>query len=119
MTADATGTDDPTGTAGDRSVSSEYPSHIAPETAVSTREEMAGRCSYCDRPFRDERALALHLGEAHEDRLSENQREEYETALEAERDELFYFHMKVVVAIGSLYALTVLAYMIALGSGII
>lgn len=88
-------------------------------TEVPADVEPAGRCPYCQRPFPTERRLSLHLGEIHEDVLTDSEQAAYEEALAAERDDLFYFHMKVVVVLGVLYALTVLLYMVALGSGLL
>jgi len=72
------------------------------------------RCPRCDRPFRRERQRDLHLGEAHED-LSEAEQDAYEAASEAESDELFFFHLKIVVALGVLYSSTVLLYTAIIG----
>ena len=72
----------------------------------------AARCRHCDRPFRSESAWALHLGEVHPDALSPDERKAYEAADADERDELFVYHMKVVVALGLLYAGFVLVYMV-------
>jgi len=76
-------------------------------------------CPHCDRPFATERAWALHLGEAHPTACSEAERAVHESAVEAERDDLFYFHLKAIAALGAIYAVTVVLYMIALGSGLI
>jgi hypothetical protein len=85
-----------------------------PTTRVPDEERPAERCPRCNRPFPTERALALHVGEAHDPECAA-----YEAALAAERDDLFYFHLRVVVALGLLYAVTVLVYMVALGSGLL
>lgn len=90
-----------------------------PPFEVSGDAEPAGRCPYCDRPFAGERALALHVGETHETRCTAREREAYEDAMADERDELFLYHMKVVVALSVVYGVVVLAYMIALGSGLL
>jgi len=42
----------------------------------------------------------------------------YEAAREEEDDELFFFHIRVVVALGVLYAVGIVLYMVALGSNI-
>lgn len=83
------------------------------ETDLDGVEEVH-RCPRCDRPFRRERQRDLHLGEAHEE-LSEQEREAYEAASEAESDELFFFHLKIVVALGVLYSSTVLLYTAIVG----
>lgn len=72
------------------------------------------RCPRCDRPFRTGRQRDLHLGETHDD-LDEAERAAYEAAAEAESDELFFFHMKVVVLLGVLYSSTVLLYTAIIG----
>ncbi|MFB6304419.1 MAG: DNA-binding protein [Haloferacaceae archaeon] len=88
-----------------------------PEFDVPADRPPAARCRYCDRPFADERARDLHRGEVHPERCTEAELEAYEAARSAEREDLFYFHLKTVVALGVLYAAMVLLYMVALGSG--
>jgi uncharacterized C2H2 Zn-finger protein len=83
------------------------------EADVDGLEEVY-RCPRCDRPFRRERQRDLHLGEAHGD-LDDKQREAYEAAAEAEADDLFFFHIKIVVALGVLYSSTVLLYTAIVG----
>lgn len=90
-----------------------------PETVVHDDEAVEARCPHCDRPFGDERARDLHVGEVHAADCSEAERAAYEAARDEERDDLFYFHLRVVAALGVLYGLLVLLYMIALGSGIL
>lgn len=72
------------------------------------------RCPRCDRPFRTARQRDLHLGESHDD-LSDDEQSAYESAAEAESDELFLFHMKVVITLGVLYSVTVLLYTAIIG----
>jgi hypothetical protein len=57
------------------------------------------RCPYCDRPLPGERLLALHLGERHADRLTDDERAAYAAADDAESDDLFVYHLKVVALI--------------------
>ena len=90
---------------------------ITPEFEIPAGETPVASCPHCHRPFQSDRAYALHVGEVHDANSTEAEKEAYEEAREAERDELFYFHMKVVVALGSIYFIVVLVYMIALGSG--
>lgn len=90
-----------------------------PETVVRDGEAVAARCPHCDRPFDDERARDLHVGEVHAADCSEAEWDAYEVARAEERDDLFYFHLRVVAALGVLYGFLVLLYMIALGSGIL
>lgn len=92
---------------------------ITPDTAVPPGESPAARCPYCDRPFRRERSRALHVGEDHPDERTEADDDAYERAREEEEESLFYFHMKVILAIGGLHAVIVLLYMIAFGSGLL
>jgi hypothetical protein len=83
-----------------------------PETAVPPGETPAARCRHCGRPFPDEEGWALHVGEVHPEAVDAAEREAYEAADAAERDELFVYHMKVVVALGLLYSVGVLGYMV-------
>lgn len=76
--------------------------------------EAVHRCPRCDRPFRREHQRDLHLGENHDD-LSPEERATYEDADQAEEDDLFFFHLKVVIALGVLYSSTVLLYTAIVG----
>jgi hypothetical protein len=87
------------------------------EYRVPEGETPAGRCDRCGRPFRTEQALALHRGEVHDD-LDATEAAAYEAAREQERDELFFFHIRTVVVLGVLYAISVVVYMAVLGGGI-
>ena len=75
----------------------------SPEIDVPPGAEPAGRCPYCDRPFPTERLLSLHVGEAHPDRASPAEREAADEAAAAESDDLFVFHLKVVIALVVLF----------------
>jgi len=86
------------------------------ETDVPPDATVAATCSHCGRPFASTAARDLHVGEVHEPACSAAERADYEAARDAERDTLFYYHLRVVAALGVLYALTVLLYMVALGS---
>lgn len=69
------------------------------------------RCPECARPFRTERLRALHVGDAHDAEWSADQREAYEAALEAEREDLFVYHLKAVAGLVAVYAFFFLAYL--------
>jgi len=84
-----------------------------PDVSVPAGEAPAGTCPYCERPFRTDHALDLHVGEHHDP--TEAERERYEAALETERDDLWFFHAKAVVGLGVTYAATVILYMAVLG----
>jgi len=88
-----------------------------PETEVPDDETPATTCPYCDRPFRNDHARDLHVGEHHDP--TDPERERYEAALERERDDLWLFHARAVVGLGVIYAATVILYMVVLGSGLI
>lgn len=81
-----------------------------PETSVPA-EATPSVCPYCERPFSTDRQRALHVGEVHSDRSDE--RAAYERAREAEADELFVFHLKVLFALGAVYAAFVVASVVA------
>ena len=70
------------------------------------------RCPRCERPFRTEQYRDLHLAEHGLDSLSDLEREAYRAALDAEDDDLFVFHLKVVAALSILYTVLILAYMV-------
>lgn len=77
----------------------------------------AARCPYCQRPFPETDARDLHVGEVHSEACTQHERDAYEAASAAERDDLFYFHLRVVAVLGVLYGFVVILYMVALGSG--
>ena len=97
----------------DRPAASAATDHDPPETAVPADEEPV-TCPYCGQPFRESATRALHVGEQHADAHSPAEGEAYESAREAESDELFMYHLRVIAALGVLYAVLVLLYMIVL-----
>ena len=82
------------------------PATLDPDIDVPAGETPAAECQYCGRPFDSKRARDLHVGRVHA-----------EEATETERDELFFYHIRVVVALGVIYSVLVIVYMAALGSG--
>jgi len=91
------------------------PHDPAPDAAVPPEESPAARCPYCGRPFRTDRACALHVGEAHPDDRTPADEEAYERAREDESEELFTYHMKVIVVLGAVQIVLVVVYLIAFG----
>ncbi|MFB6138007.1 MAG: hypothetical protein ABEJ42_06670 [Halobacteriaceae archaeon] len=85
-----------------------------PDTEVPPGEAPAARCPYCDRPFASERTCTLHVGEAHD--CTDAEWAAYEAAVDAEGDDLFVYHITVVAALSLLYAVSILGYMVVLGS---
>ena len=83
--------DDPGGDGGVRP-------HDPADFRVPAGEEPA-QCPHCGRPFTDGRLRDLHVGEVHAEACTAEERERYEAALEAEADDLFVFHLKIVAAI--------------------
>lgn len=75
-------------------------------------DEEPVRCPKCGRPFRREQYRDLHLGDHDRDSLSALEREAHRAARDAEDDDLFLFHLKIVGALAILYAVLVLAYMV-------
>ena len=88
--------------------------HRQPAFEVPVGEEPAATCDRCGRPFPTTTHHDLHLGEVHGDELTEREQDRYEDALEAETDELFVYHLKVIAGLASLYAVLVLVYMVVL-----
>lgn len=74
-------------------------------------DERPSRCPYCGRPFQTERLRALHLGDVHDGDCTDDQQLAYEDAREAEREDLFIFHLKVVAALVAVYAFFFLTYL--------
>lgn len=87
-------------------------------TRIPDGETPAARCPYCGRPFRTERLRDLHVGEVHEDERTDAEGEAHDEADEAELDELFFYHIKVVVLIGLLFSAFVLGYTVVLSGGV-
>ncbi len=90
---------------------------LDPPVSVPGGETPTATCPYCDRPFTSDRARDLHLGEVHDDELDTVQCDAVEMAREAERDDLFLFHIKTVMALGVIYTAMVILYMVAIQSG--
>jgi len=73
--------------------------------ALDTDEESDGTpdggepCPYCARTLSTARLLALHVGEVHGDDCTGAERDAYERAREAESNELFRYHVKVIAAL--------------------
>ena len=88
------------------------PSRPTPRTVVPAGETPA-RCPHCERPFRSSRQRDLHVGERHPAHTAE-ERAAYEAAREAEANDLFVFHLKVIAAITMLYAGFIVLYMVTL-----
>ena len=86
-----------------------------PATQVPHDEEPTAVCAHCEQPFRSVHARDLHVGEVHADDATETERERYERAIETERDDLWFFHARTVVALGVVYSTTVILYMVVLG----
>jgi hypothetical protein len=97
----------------DAAAATETP-RVQPETDVPDDANPV-ECPYCDRPFPRAQFRDLHLGEAHESVLTEDQREAYENASDEEGDDLFVFHLLVIGGIVALYAIMVVLYMVVLG----
>lgn len=62
-------------------------------------DDAARRCPHCGRPFRTDHLLALHRGETHPERLSDEDRRAYEEASDEEADQLFIFHLKALAVL--------------------
>ncbi|MFC6734283.1 MULTISPECIES: hypothetical protein [unclassified Haladaptatus] len=88
---------------------------VTPDTVVFETDPPAVYCPYCERPFDTDLTLALHVGEAHQDEWSDTDQTAYEDALAEEDDDLWLYHMKIVVGLAILYGVFIAAYMIVLG----
>lgn len=88
------------------------PEAAALEYAVPDGDRPAARCPYCDRPFGRERLCRLHVGHSHADELTDAERTEYETAYDAESDDLFRYQLKLVASLVVLFFGFVYAYAI-------
>lgn len=86
-----------------------------PESAVPADVEPGDRCPHCDRPFKSAVMCHLHVGEVHPESADERELEDYETALEEERDALFLYQLKVTVVLGLTYATSALVLLLVLG----
>lgn len=80
------------------------------EYDVPSDETPAATCPYCDRPFRAERYATYHLGVAHADELSEDEREAFEAERDDEEYDLFTFHVKAAVSVFLTYFMFVFLY---------
>ena len=80
-------------------------------TEVPPGVEPAARCPYCDRPFTNEHRRDLHVGERHEEALTDVERKRYEEAIDRDGDELFILHLKIVA--GLVLSFFAIAYLYA------
>jgi hypothetical protein len=69
------------------------------EMDVPPDETPSAHCPYCGRPFATERLCVLHLGDAHRGKWTEKESEEHEAAYSDESDELFIYHLKVIITL--------------------
>ncbi|AXG06243.1 C2H2-type zinc finger protein [Haloplanus rubicundus] len=67
-------------------------------------------CEHCGRPFARERYLALHRGLDHAAALSDDERAAYETAHDAETDDLRRFRLLALAGVVALYFGFLLTY---------
>lgn len=88
-----------------------------PAWSVPADDPPAARCPHCERPFRARRARDLHVGEVHGDAATADERAAYAAAVEAEADDLFLLHLKVVFALGAVYAALVVLAVIGFSVG--
>jgi hypothetical protein len=88
-------------------------SRVVPETVVPDGETPEATCPYCERPFRRERFRVLHVVEAHPERATPRERQRYEAVVDEESDDLFVYHLKVLFALGALYAAFVISAIVA------
>lgn len=86
-----------------------------PDIDVPPDEEPDATCPYCDRPFTRDAFRDLHLGEVHGEDLTDAEREAHAAAVDAEDEELFMYHLRIVAGIAVIYAVFVLVYMVVLG----
>jgi hypothetical protein len=86
---------------------------VNPEIAVPEGEAPATRCPYCGRPFARRRHGVLHVVEAHPERATETEREAYDAVHDEESDDLFVYHLKVMFALGALYAAFIISAVVA------
>jgi hypothetical protein len=60
-------------------------------------------CPYCPDRFGRARYRDLHLGQAHEGRMTAAERTDYEAAAETEREALRMFRLKALAALVAVY----------------
>lgn len=90
------------------------PAIPVPDTDVDEDAEVY-RCPYCDRPFRTIRLKTLHVGEVHGDEATDEEQDVFEKAREMESDDLFFFHIRIVIALGALYSMSAIGYTVVIG----
>lgn len=90
---DATDTTDPTPT----------------ETRVPD-DETPARCPYCSAPFPTDTVRDLHVGRAHDDQWSDDERDAYAEAYEADADDLRRFQYLALAALVLVYFFFLIAY---------
>lgn len=69
-------------------------------------------CPYCERRERTSELLALHVGEEHWERATDDEHERYREAYQRESEQLWRFRLLVVGALVALYFGFLFAYAI-------
>ena len=88
-----------------------YPEPVTEyEYDVPADETPAATCPYCDRPFSTDRYAAYHLGVAHPDELTADERETFEAERDDEQYDLFTFHLKAAVTVFLTYFMFTFLY---------
>lgn len=70
----------------------------------------AVQCGYCGQRFAGGDLLALHRGLSHPERVTEREREAFESAYAAEDEDLRLFRLKALLALMLLYFCLLFAY---------
>ena len=72
--------------------------------------EIAVTCPYCQRPFRTETLAIYHIGFAHEELCTDEERAMFEAEREDEEFDLFTFHVKAAVSVFMVYFMFTFLY---------
>lgn len=67
-------------------------------------------CPYCEAVIPTDELLTLHVGIEHEDRATEAELEAYEDTFERESNQVFIYHLKVIVMVVAIYFVFLFTY---------
>jgi len=81
-----------------------------PEGYVDPDDEDHVVCGYCGAPFADAEQLALHHGLEHDGRLTEAEREAFESAYADESEDIRLFRLKALAVLVALYFVLLMTY---------
>lgn len=67
-------------------------------------------CPYCEAVLPEQELLELHVGVEHEDEATDDELEAFEDTFEGESNQVFIYHLKVIVMVVAIYFIFLFTY---------